>query len=150
MGKKKTALIVGMLGLGALIVSFVLVHQGNRPNYPAIVRVEDYDLPGTTSNDPGDILEEAQTEKVERNKGQADAKDAGHEKPAFPHQAKTQSPMALIEKAKMLDQEGRHEEAIEELKKAVNTYQDFEGRNEVIRLIQEYEEYKAKARQGSH
>jgi hypothetical protein len=32
----------------------------------------------------------------------------------------------------------------------VNTYQDFEGRNEVIRLIQEYEEYKAKARQGSH
>jgi len=150
MGKKKTALIVGMLGLGAVIVSFVLVHQGNRPNYPAIVRVEDYDLPGITSNDPGDTLEEAQTEKVERNKGQADAKDAGHEKPAFPSQANTQSPMALIEKAKMLDQEGRHEEAIEELKKAVNTYQDFEGRNEVIRLIQEYEEYKAKARHGSH
>jgi tetratricopeptide (TPR) repeat protein len=150
MGKKKTALIVGMLGLGAVIVSFVLVHQGNRPHYPAIVRVEDYDLLGTTSNDPRDIPEEAQTEKVERNKGQADAKDAGHEKPAFPHQAKTQSLMALIEKAKMLDQEGRHEEAIEELKKAVNTYQDFEGRNEVIRLIQEYEEYKAKARQGSH
>lgn len=151
MGKKKTALLVGILGFLAVTVSFVLLHRGERPKYPAIVSVKDYDSPfGLEGKDVAEVDIQDREDKTLTTKVQKD-KVTEHEKTVgFRHIKSKDRPSAteLIERAKKLDQEGRHEEALDELKKAVNIYPDFEGRNEVIRLIREYEEYKAKAAKG--